>query len=302
MNIRAMQVFVELAGSASIRQAAQRLSLSPTAIARQIDVLEYYFHARLVDRGSGGIELTEAGRLLAERARSIVNDAETTRALIDDLRGLQRGQVTIRAAGSVVAGLLAPVLCELHVRHPGLRFHVDESRAGEILSAVSKGDADIGVTIFSPDSARSMISDSYVISHAVIVSPTHTLASLPSVSMKTLASQPIAMPDAAYGVRQSLQRNAKAAGVRLDPVFVTGSLEMQKELAARGTAVLILPPLCCRREIEAGVLVAIPLAPGSMISTSLDLYKAPDRTLSFAAQTVLDALIRTIKADLLPAF
>ncbi len=301
MNIRAMQVFVELAASASIRQAAQRLSLSPTAITRQIDGLEYYFRARLVDRGAGGIELTEAGRLLAERARSIVNDAETTRALIDDLRGLQRGQVTIRAAGSVVAGLVAPVLCELHIRYPGLRFHVDVARAGEVLSAVGSGDADIGVTIFSPDSARSMISSSYLISHAVIVGPAHPLASLPSISMKTLAGQPIAMPDASYGVRQSLQRSARAANVRLDPVFVTGSLDMQKELAARGAAVLVLPPLCCRREIDAGLLVAIPLAPDSMIYTSLDLCRAPDRTLSFAAQTVLDALVRTITTDLLPA-
>jgi DNA-binding transcriptional LysR family regulator len=303
MQVRALEIFVELARASSIRQAAQRLNLAPTAVTRHLDQLEYYFKARLIDRTQCGIVLTEAGRLLAERAQGLMSEAEATRTLIDDLRGLQRGQASIRAAGALVTGLLAPVLCDLHARYPGLRFRVDVASARDVFAAVADGLADLGVTIFPPEAdgqGRVLVCHSSVVSHAVIVSPSHALARLASVSMKLLASQPLAIPDAAFGVRQKLERIARGAGLRLDPVFVTGSLDLQKDLAMRGAAALVLPPLCCAREIASGLLVAVPLADDSAIETSLDMCRAAERSLTFAAQTLLGALVvRLGKEELL---
>jgi len=290
MQVRALEVFVELARSASIRQAAHRLNLAPTAISRHIDQLEYYFRAKLIDRTPGGIVLTEAGRVLAQQAQALVSGAENTRTLIDDLRGLQRGQATVSASGAVVSGLVAPALCRIHAAYPRLRFHVDVASGSEVFAAVAEGVADLGITIFPPEDdgrARVAICHSSQMRHAMIVSPGHPLARLGSVSMRTLCSQKLAIPDAAFGVRRTLERMAKSAGVRLDPVFVTGSLDLQKELAISGAAALVLPPLCCAREIESGLLVAVDLAADSAVETSLELCRAPDRTLTFAAQALL---------------
>jgi DNA-binding transcriptional LysR family regulator len=294
MQVRALEVFVELARSASIRQAAHRLNLAPTAISRHIDQLEYYFRAKLIDRTPGGIVLTEAGRVLAQQAQGLVSEAENTRTLIDDLRGLQRGQATISASGAVVSGLVAPALCRIHATHPRLRFHVDVASAGEVYAAVAEGVADLGITIFPPQDdgrAKIAICHSSQMRHAMIVSPGHPLARLACVSMKTLCSQALAIPDTAFGVRRKLERMAKAACVRLDPVFVTGSLDLQKELAIRGAAALVLPPLCCAREIASGLLVAVDLAEDSAIETALELCRTPDRTLTFAAQTLLSEIV-----------
>ncbi len=300
MQVRALEVFIALARADSIRQAAQRLNLAPTAVSRHIDQLEYHFRAKLIDRRPGGIVMTDAGRLLAEHAGAVVAQAELARSLIDDLRGLQRGSATIRAGGAVVAGLLAPVLCDLHARYPGLRFHVDVASSGEVFAGVAEGQADLGLTIFPPDpgtgSARVTICHSSPIRHAVIVSPSHPLARLETVSMKTLAGHALAIPDAAFGVRQKLETAARSARVRLDPVFVTGALDLQKELAIRGAAALVLPPLCCAREIASGQLVALALADEGAIDTVLELCTAADRTLSFAGQTLLAALMPRIAA------
>ncbi len=296
MQMRALEVFVEVARSNSIRQAANRLGVTPTSITRHIDHLEYYFRTKLIDRSSNGVGLTEAGQLLGERARSIVVDAETTRALIDDLRGLQRGTATIRASGAVVASLLSPVLCDLHARYPGLRFHVDVASAGDVVSAVADGTADLGLTMFAPENTKAVICQSFRISHAAIMSPRHRLAHLPNLSMQQLAREKLAIPDFSFGVRTRLDQVARNAGARLDPVFVTGSLALQIELAIRGAAVLVLPPLACQREIDSGLLVAVDLADGSAVETSLDLCKSPNRTLTFTAQTLLQALAEHISA------
>jgi DNA-binding transcriptional LysR family regulator len=295
MQIRALEVFVELAGAHSMRQAALRLNLAPTAIGRHIDQLEYHFRAKLIDRLPGGIVLTPAGRLLAERARGIINDAAAIRTLIDDLRELQRGVATIRAAGAVVSGLLAPALCDLRTRYPGLQFQVDVANAREVFTAVAEGHADLGITLFSPEpgsvGGQVAVCHSRIIPHVVVVNPGHALAGREAVSIRELAGTTLAIPDGSFGVRQSLDRMARAASLKLDPVFVTGALDLQKELAMRGMAALVLPELCCQREIASGLLLALPLAEGSRLQTALDICKAPDRTLSFAATAVLEALV-----------
>lgn len=296
MHVQALTILVELARSDSIRQAAHRLKITPTAVSRQIDQLEHFFRAELIDRTSSGIQLTEAGRLLVERAQFIANEIQVTQALVDDLRGLQRGCATVRAGGAVVAGLLAPVVHDLHSRYPGLRFHIDVANAGDVFSGVNDGVADLGVTIFLPESNRLMICHRQPVSHAAIVCPSHPLATLTSVSMKELAGVPLAIPDATFGVRQNLERIARASDVVLSPTFETGSLDMQKELAILGSTVLILPPLCCRREIASGLLVAIPLAPDSRIETTLDICRASNRALPFAAQQLLKSLISYMAA------
>jgi DNA-binding transcriptional LysR family regulator len=298
MHVRALKTFVELARSDSIRQAAQHLNITPTAVSRQIDQLEYFFRTELIDRTSAGIQLTEAGRLLVERAQLIANEIQITQALIDDLRGLQRGCATIRAGGAVVAGLLAPVVHDLHDRYPGLRFHIDVANAGDVFSGVNDGLADPGVTIFSPEGNRLMICHSRPVSHAVVVGASHPFAALTSISMQELAQVPLAIPDATFGVRQNLERIARASGVVLDPAFETGSLDLQKELAILGSAALILPPLCCSREIVSGLLTAIPLADDSRIETSLDICRAPNRALPFAAQQLLKLLASYIEAHI----
>ena len=170
-------------------------------------------------------------------------DTETTRALIDDLRGLQRGTATVRTSGAVAANLLSPVLCDLHSRYPGLRFHVDVASAADVVSSVADGMADLGLTMFAPENTRATICQRFRINHAAIMSPRHRLANMAAMSMKQLAQETLAIPDMSFGVRTSLERMARDAGVRLDPVFVTGSLDLQIELAIRGSAVLVLPPL-----------------------------------------------------------
>ena len=126
-------------------------------------------------------------------------------------------------------------------------------------------------------SAAALVSTRHPIRHAVIVAPSHPLAGLAEVSLAQLSPHALALPDAGFGARQDLDRIARASSLRLDPVFVTGSLDMQKALALRGAAALILPPLCCADEIADGKLVAVGLEAGSAIETSLVICRAPQQ-------------------------
>lgn len=290
MQVRALTLFLELVQSRSIRQVSQRLDMQPTAVIRLIDQLEHYFGNTLVERGGGGIRLTEAGQALAERIPGIVAELRAARALVEDIRQLERGHIVIHAGGSVIAELLAPVICDVHMRFPNLRFTIEITSAPSITEAVAEGTADLGITIFTPETGRSLISHAIPVAHAAFVAAAHPLASEPRVSFNRLLRETLAIPDERFGVRRRLESAARRYQVALSPTFSTASLDMQKELALRGRAVLILPHFCLSRERSAGALIAIPLSGDCGLETTLDVTVQPNRPLPFATRIVLDAV------------
>lgn len=296
MQIHALIYFNEVVRTRSFRKAAAALGVAPTAISRQVENLEHYFGAPLLERGARGIRLTAAGELLAARAARTLRDIDVTRSLIADLKGLQGGAVTVYAGEAIVSGLLAPALADFSVSFPKIRFEIVIATAGAAVEALAAGAADMALTLFAPAHAGVQVRFSTEQPHAAIMAPSHALAQAGSVTVADLCGHALAVPNASYGARQALDAAARDLGCTLDPVYVTGSLEMQKELARRGAAILVLPEMTVRRECEAGELVAIPIREARPIRTRIDLCAPADRAPSFAATRLLDFLERRLRA------
>jgi DNA-binding transcriptional LysR family regulator len=295
MQIRALMYFDELVRTNSMRQAAENLNVAPTAISRQIENLEYHFGAPLVERSARGVKLTAAGELLAARAGRTLRELDHVGQLIEDLKGLQRGRVSIYANGATVANLLAPALAEFSLKYPKLRFEVTITSARQAVEAVNGAEADIAVTLFAPPMSGTKVRLRSEIAYDLIVAPDHPAAGKKQIELKDIAEYSLALPDQSFGFRQAFDALCEKEGLRFEPVFVTSSLEMLKELVLSGAAVTLLPALTVRREIEAGQVCAVPPTGKSAIRTHVDLCVAPDRQLSFAATKLLDFIERFMR-------
>lgn len=300
MQIRALIYFDELVRAGSMRQAADNLNVAPTAVSRQIENLEHYFGAQLVERSPRGVTLTSAGELLAARAGRTLRELDHVHHLIDDLKGLQRGTVNIVANGAVVANLLAPALAEFSLRFPKIRFSVTITTARAAMEAVANAEADIAVTLFAAATAGTKRRLRARVVYDAILAPHHPLAGVAEVTLAELVRHPLALPDPSFGVRQALDAIFAREKLTLDPVFVTGSLEMQKELTLRGAAVTLLPRETVARELAAGHLLALPIAGGKGVRTEAELSVAEDRQLSYAAAKLLDFIERFMRDRMLP--
>jgi DNA-binding transcriptional LysR family regulator len=102
----------------SIRKAADRLHVAPSAVSRQIAQLELELAAVLFERSKVGVQLTAAGEVLARHSHRIFRDLDRARSGIDDLRGLQRGEVSVWVIEGFVSGLLPDLLGNFHHRYP----------------------------------------------------------------------------------------------------------------------------------------------------------------------------------------
>lgn len=291
MQLQAINYFNELVRSRSIRHASEKLGVSPTAISRQLENLEHYFGAPLVNRGARGIVLTAAGELLATRSQTMMRELENIRQVIDDLRGLKRGDVSIHVNGAAINAILAPALSKFYTLYPGVTITVAVSSAQEAKNAVINGDADMAVTMFSPQDPKIDVRFRIPVRHEVIMAVDHPLAKLEEISLEEIRRYPIAMPDNSFGIRVNFDQKQRMAGFEpIEATFTTSSLELQKELALLGTAILILPALSVIREINSGELVVRPFNTSNEIKTNLQLGRSKTVVPSFAAAKLAEFL------------
>lgn len=126
-RFHALEAFAKVVELGSFVRAAERLSVSTSAVSRQVADLEAHLDVRLLNRTTRRISLTEAGQAFYERCVQLLADLEETEASVRATTALPKG--TLRLTCGVTFGVryLAPAIAEFAVRHPQVVFDVDLS-------------------------------------------------------------------------------------------------------------------------------------------------------------------------------
>src|SRR6202046_3349208 len=118
MDLAALQMFQMVASERSYSRAAVKLFRTQPAISIAMRKLEDWVGQPLFVRGSGARTLTDAGTLLLEYAERMLNMREEIRKGLQELRGLERGQVAVGVNESSIHALL-PSLDRFANMYPG---------------------------------------------------------------------------------------------------------------------------------------------------------------------------------------
>jgi DNA-binding transcriptional LysR family regulator len=296
MKLESLRYFHLTQQCGSIRKAADRLHIAPSAISRQIAILERELKVRLFERNSAGVSTTAAGRLLAHHTQSIFRDISRAQSAIDDLKGLRVGEVTIYAMEGLVSDFLPSLLSSFHARFPGISFNVVTAPTDRIIEAVVQDEADIGVTFNAKPRQELSVAARYAEPVSCILSPHHPLAREKAITLKMLARYPLALPNDAFGLRQLIDVAAQRRRIALTTLLTTNSLELTKTLAATGAAVAFMPAFTVSAEVARGSLRCIPVHEREFQSAYSDVCIHRNRTISAAAQEFLKALVAAVEA------
>ena len=145
-----MRIFAQVVDSGSFAKAADKLGLSTSAASRQVAELESHLNARLLNRTTRRVSLTESGRAFHARAVQLLADLEEAEQEAGRATVVARG--TIRLTAPVTLGVrhLAPLVAEFIARHPGVAF--DVSLSDRIVDLVEEGfDLAIRIGASGPD-------------------------------------------------------------------------------------------------------------------------------------------------------
>ena len=139
MRLRHIEVLVAVAETGSIRAAARKVGLTQPALSKAIRQMEGDFQVQLLTRTPRGVVLTDCGRAVLVRARSI--DAELRRMdeEVAQLRGSMRGSVSIGVAPLPSLMMLPHVLPQFCARHPEVEVRIVDGIYPSVLPFVREG-------------------------------------------------------------------------------------------------------------------------------------------------------------------
>lgn len=153
MDIRQLKYFQAIAEEGQISKAAKRLNMAQPPLSQQLKLIENELGVQLVERGPRQIKLTEAGRLLQDRAGQIIELLNATTLELQDLNSGSRGALSIGAVASAGATFLPERICHFHAQYPGINFQFWEGNTIRVLELLQNGVIEIGIAraIYDPD-------------------------------------------------------------------------------------------------------------------------------------------------------
>lgn len=124
-RFNAMQVFVKVAQSGSFTATADRLEMSRAMVSRHVAELERWLGARLLQRTTRKVTLTDAGEQCLRRCLQVLALVEEVEDEISPQDGVLRGQLRVTSSMSFGHAQLAAALSEFLERHPALKIDLD---------------------------------------------------------------------------------------------------------------------------------------------------------------------------------
>ncbi|MFC4117877.1 LysR family transcriptional regulator [Nonomuraea zeae] len=295
LETAALRYFREVARTGSIARAADHLFIAPSAISRQLRLLEEHLGVELFNRGPKGMTLTAAGEVLLGFADQQLATAERLHMEFGSDRHRTGGRVSVATVEAPLSSFVPEALAKVAHTHPDIEVNVVAAGSNDVAAFVAESRADLGL-VFGPV-PRSDVTElaTRPLPLFVMVEPGHPLAARPNCDLRDLLDVRLALPDKSFGIRQEVERAAAGHHVRLIVAYETNSLALLRELAVRTGVAIFMPLEGARPELEAGLLTAVPINDRRLTSTRITLISGLAATGSPALTVVSDALVAALR-------
>jgi len=153
MDIRSLNVFIEVVRQGGFTAASRRLFLTQPSISRIIKQIEEEVGQRLILRDRRQIALTDAGKVVYDHAVTLVAASNRLTAQISDLAGLRRGNVVL-GLPPLAGTLFVPLVKQYVEQYPAIELRMFEKGSKATETALLGGELELGVLMLPVDAER----------------------------------------------------------------------------------------------------------------------------------------------------
>lgn len=290
-----LKYFMEVYQCGSIRLAARRLSISSSAVNRQILKIEDELGASLFNRSSSGIQPTAAGELLAAHIQRTLHDAEQTIEQIEKLSDASRPVIRIVGQESVIARFLPPALVQLHADYPEISTVFKAASGIQLQELLLMGSADIALAFDLQPHDDIEIRSVTTLPVGAVMTPTHPLAVRDSVSLSDCVPFPIVLPDHSWPLRERLDNEIENANLQLNIITSSNSVEFLKAMVDQDLGLGFQTVIGIESQVDQGALVHIPLTAPQPVLQKFMLCTRANSAPSIVIDRVLSLLISRLE-------
>src|ERR1700754_3675263 len=230
-RLTSLTAFVQVADSGGVSAAGRRLNMSTTMVSNHVRALEDRLGARLLNRTTRKVSLTEVGKAYYDRCTQILADLEQADDIAGALQSTPRGTLRLYSATHILQ-VVAPVVAEFLRLHPGVK--VDLTMGERTVDMIDVG-FDIMVRLTPPPDSSLIVKSLATWRHVLCCSHDYlekhgrpqTLAELANRNCLRHVNYP-------YDEWRFVDRKGTPASVRVAGNLITNSGETLRMAALRG--------------------------------------------------------------------
>ena len=254
-RLTSLTVFVRVVDSAGFSAAARRLNMSTTMVSNHVQALEDRLGARLLNRTTRKVSLTEVGKAYYERCTQILADLEQADQIAGALQSTPRGTLRLYTSTHIIR-FIGPVVAEFLALYP--EASIDLSIGERMVDLIEEG-FDLAIrTIPSPDSSL-IVRQVTRWRHILCCSPDYLAGHEPLLRLADLQRHNC-LRYAFYPFGDEWRfsgPDGAPASVRVSGNLVSSSGETLRTAALRGLGILLTPGFVAAEDLEAGRLVPV---------------------------------------------
>lgn len=295
MELHQLKYFVAAADLSNFTKAAKRCRVAQPSLSQQIIKLETELGRPLFERLGRMVKLTEAGRILLERALPILAAVEEAKRVVVDPAGEEGGIVNVGAIATVAPYLLPSLAAEFRRAFPASAVLIAEDLTARLVEGCLRGDLSLAFLALPVDDPRLEVEILFEEELLLALPAKHALAQKRRPTIQDLDGQPFILLDEMHCLGRQIVSFCRVESCRPFVVCRSAQIQTIQEFISVGHGVSLLPALACEIDSHPG-RVYRRLA-GAVPSRTLVLIRRKQRYRQPAVDRFV-ALLRTKAASL----
>ncbi|MGH8752133.1 MAG: LysR family transcriptional regulator [Burkholderiales bacterium] len=249
LTLRQLRVFEAVARHLNFSRAAEELHLSQPAVSMQIKHLEENVALPLFEQIGKRIYLTDAGQELFQYSRSIAQQLQEMEAVLDQMKGLERGKLNIAVVST--ANYFAPqLLARFCQQHDQVTVSLNVSNREEVLRLLADNATDLAI-MGQPPEGLDIVADSFMENPLIVIAPlSHPLAKQRKIPLAKLQHETFLLREAGSGTRSAMERFFAEHRIQLKGGMEMGTNEAIKQAVQAGMGLGIISLHTIELELE----------------------------------------------------
>lgn len=240
-SIRQLRAFVTVADLQSFSLAAQRMSLTASAVSLLVRDLEREVGFSLFDRTTRSVALSKAGRDLLPAAQQALRQVQALVITANDILNRSTGIVRVAAPLIVAHAMLPAAMAEYRLLHPQVSVRPVDCNVEELVRMVDEDHADLAIGPDRPTGDEVQRISLYESPWVLWCSPSHPLAKRRRITWAMLAGEAVIAAGRDYETRVAEALPDATAATRFVPSYVVDNITTSLGLAATGLGVTLSP-------------------------------------------------------------
>jgi DNA-binding transcriptional LysR family regulator len=291
-RLTSLKVFAQVVDLGGFSAAARRLNMSTTMVSNHVQALEDHLGARLLNRTTRRVGVTEVGRAYYERCTRILAEIDEADRAAGELQSKPRGTLRMHS-NTAIARFIGPVVTEYLALYPEVAV---ELMTGERPVDIVDEGYDIGIRIMMPSDSSLTVRHLANWHHVLCASPRYLETHAAPTQLADLAQHNcLRYVYYAYDEWRFVDAKGEPTSVRVSGNLLTSSADTLRIAALEGRGIFLAPGFVAAPELEAGLLV--PLLPEYRpIDFAITALYPHRHHLSAKVRAFIDLLARRIVA------